>query len=69
MWSIDQSGTVWGLDPVNGAHLVTGRTGAGEANHFPTPTVADDLLLAPTPDAVYAFEGPAGRPGPPTPAP
>jgi outer membrane protein assembly factor BamB len=66
VWSLDQYGTLWGLDPANGAHVLSEQTGAGEANHFPTPAVADGLLLAPTTDQVFAFEGPTGRPGPPT---
>ena len=37
----------------------------GEANHFPTPSVGDGLLLAPSTDQVYAFSGSAGLPGPP----
>lgn len=69
VWSLDQYGTLWGLDPANGTHELSERTGAGEANHFPTPSVADGLLLAPTTDEIFAFEGPAGRPGPPAPAP
>ena len=41
----------------------------GEANHFPTPSVGDGLLLAPRTDQVYAYSGSAGLPGPPSPPP
>lgn len=69
VWSLDSQGAVWGLNPANGAHVVSEKTNAGEANHFPTPTVADGLLLAPTTDQVFAYEGPAGRPPAPSPVP
>ena len=45
------------------------RSVGGEANHFPTPSVGDGLLLAPSTDQVYAFSGSAGLPGPPSPPP
>jgi hypothetical protein len=38
----------------------------GSANDFPTPTVADGLLLLPGTNQVIAFKGPAGLPPPPT---
>ena len=38
---------------------------AGTANHFPTPSVGDGLLLLPGTDQVFAFMGPAGLPPPP----
>ena len=41
----------------------------GQANHFPTPSVGDGLLLAPSTDQVVAFSGSAGLPGPPSPPP
>ena len=40
-----------------------------QANHFPTPSVGDGLLLAPSADQVHAFSGSAGIPGPPSPPP
>ncbi len=35
------------------------------ANHFPTPSVGDGLLLLPGTNQVIAFKGPAGLPPPP----
>ncbi len=62
VWSLDTDGTLWGLSPANGHHVVEEQTHAGEANHFPTPAVAEGLLLAPTTDRVFAYSGPAGPP-------
>ena len=67
VWSIN-GGTLYGLDPANGQPVQQVSVG-GEANHFPTPSVGDGLLLAPSTDQVYAFTGSAGLPGPPSPAP
>ena len=67
VWSINGS-TLYGLDPANGQPAQQVSVG-GEANHFPTPSVGDGLLLAPSTDQVYAFTGSAGLPGPPSPAP
>ena len=69
LWSIDQNGTLYELNS-NGTTSRTFGIGASEANHFPTPSVGDGLLLAPgtntSGDAViYAFAGSAGLPGPP----
>ncbi len=64
VWSIDGS-TLKGLAPSNGATVQTLALG-GQANHFPTPSVGDGLLLAPTSNQVHAFSGSAGIPGPPT---
>ncbi len=67
VWSIG-SGALDGMDPATGQsveHLPIGD----EANHFPTPSVADGLLLAPTTDQVVAFSGSVGLPGPPSPPP
>ena len=41
----------------------------GEAHHFPTPSVGEGLLLAPSTDQIYAYSGCAGLPGPPSPPP
>ncbi len=68
VWSLDTSGTLWGLDPASGRHLVSERTDGGESNHFPTPSVGDGLLLIPTTNRIFAYAGPAGRPPPPPPA-
>jgi polyvinyl alcohol dehydrogenase (cytochrome) len=53
VWTIGGS-TLYGLDPANGAPSVQFPL-ASEANDFPTPSVGDGLLLAPTADRVYAF--------------
>ena len=58
---------VHGLNPASGKQVVSIRFGAS-ANHFPTPSVADGLLLLAGTDKVSAFMGPAGRPpSPPVP--
>jgi hypothetical protein len=67
VWSI-RGGTLFGLNPSNGSTVQQLSVG-GEANHFPTPSVGDSLLLAPSTDQVYAFSGSAGLPGPPSPPP
>ncbi len=67
VWSIG-GGNLVGINPANGATEEQLHIG-GEANHFPTPSVGDGLLLAPTTDQVVAFSGSAGMPGPPTPPP
>jgi hypothetical protein len=65
VWSIDTgNATLYGLDPATGGAVQSLPLGS-EANHFPTPTVADGLLLAPSSDQVHAFAGPAGLPAPP----
>ncbi len=64
VWSIGGS-TLYGLDPASGAAVWTESVG-GEANHFPTPSVGDGLLLVPSTNQVYAFSGSAGIPGPPS---
>jgi Bacterial Ig domain/PQQ-like domain len=56
VWTITGS-TLYGLDPATGAPSVQ-FTLSGEANHFPTPSVGDGLLLAPATDQVYAFTPP-----------
>jgi outer membrane protein assembly factor BamB len=63
VWVIDNN-AVHGLNPKNG-HEVISIPFAGYANHFPTPSVGDGLLLLPGTDQVFAFMGPAGRPPPP----
>ena len=67
VWSIGGS-SLYGLNPANGGTVWQVPTG-GEANHFPTPSVGDGLLLAPSSDQVYAYSGSAGVPGPPSPPP
>jgi hypothetical protein len=67
VWTIGRDNAVHGLNPANGKQVVSIPFGAF-ANHFPTPSVGDGLLLLPATDQVVAFMGPAGRP-PPPPAP
>jgi len=63
VWSIGGS-SLYGLNPANGTTVQQVSVGA-QANHFPTPSVGDGLLLAPSTDQVSAFSGSAGLPGPP----
>ena len=67
LWSI-KGGTMYAIDPGTGA-TVTSVSVGGEANSFPTPSVGDGLLLAPSTNHLYAFVGSAGLPGPPSPPP
>ena len=66
VWTIGGDNAVHGLNPANGKEVVSIPSG-GFANHFPTPSVGDGLLLLPGTDQVFAFMGPAGRPPPPPP--
>ena len=63
VWTIGGN-AVHGLNPANGDEVVSIPFG-GYANHFPTPSVGDGLLLLPGTDQVFAFMGPAGLPPPP----
>jgi hypothetical protein len=68
VWTIGQNGVLYGLSPDTGQVRQQAPIGA-LANHFPTPSVADGLLLAPTADQVVAFptsDSPVA--GTPTPA-
>jgi hypothetical protein len=67
VWSIGGS-SLFAINPANGGTVQQLPLGS-QANHFPTPSVGDGLLLAPTSDQVVAFSGSAGIPGPPSPAP
>jgi outer membrane protein assembly factor BamB len=54
VWTIGQDGVLYGLSPATGQ--VRQQVSIGTpANHFPTPSVADGLLLAPTANQVVAF--------------
>jgi outer membrane protein assembly factor BamB len=73
VWTIGQNGILYGLDPATGAVRQQASIGT-PANHFPTPSVADGLLLAPSADQVVAFAAAAAAAAPaptanPTPAP
>jgi len=64
VWTISpNNGKLYGLNPSTGNPSQTFTLGS-EANHFPTPAVADGLLLAPSTNQVHAFDGPAGLPPP-----
>jgi outer membrane protein assembly factor BamB len=69
VWTIGQSGTLYGLNPTTGAVRQQAPIGA-PANHFSTPSVADGHLLAPSSDRVVAFaattSGAAATSPPPT---
>jgi outer membrane protein assembly factor BamB len=61
VWSIGQDGTLYGLNPSTGA--VEERADVGPpANHFPTPSIGDGLLLAPGAERVVAFSAPSSAP-------
>jgi len=64
VWTIGSDNAVHGLNPANGQEVVSIRFGKS-ANHFPTPSVGDGLLLLPGTNQVWAFKGPAGLPPPP----
>ena len=54
VWTIGQNGTLYGLSPATGTVRQQASIGV-PANHFPTPSAADGLLLAPSADHVVAF--------------
>jgi outer membrane protein assembly factor BamB len=60
VWTIGGN-AVHGLNPANGREVVSIPFGE-YANHFPTPSVGDGLLLLPGTNKVFAFMGPAGLP-------
>jgi len=58
VWTIGQDGVLYGLNPSTG--VPQDRVSIGvPANHFPTPSVGDGLLLAPAADRVVAFSAPS----------
>ncbi len=61
VWTIGADNAVHGLDPASGRQVIS-IPYAAAANHFPTPTAADGLLLLPGVSQVFAFMGPAGLP-------
>jgi outer membrane protein assembly factor BamB len=68
VWTIGQDGVLYGLDPATGKIRLRASIGA-VANHFPTPSVADGLMLAPAARNVVAFPVSASAPPPATPSP
>jgi outer membrane protein assembly factor BamB len=58
VWTIGQNGMLYGLDPATGK--VRQQVALGTpANHFPTPSAGDGLLLAACAQNVVAFAAPA----------
>ncbi len=54
VWTIGRDGTLDGLDPATGKVVQQTHVGT-PANHFPTPSVGDGLLLAASATRVIAF--------------
>jgi hypothetical protein len=54
LWTISRGGVLFGLDPQSGSPVAQLHIGA-VANHFPTPSFGDGLLLAPSANRVHAF--------------
>ena len=61
VWTIGGDNAVHALNPANGKQVVSIPFGR-PANHFPTPSAADGLLLLAGTSQVFAFMGPAGLP-------
>jgi outer membrane protein assembly factor BamB len=68
IWTIGQDGVLYGLDPATGMAAQQASIGV-PANHFPTPSVGDDLLLAPSARNVVAFGPGSGGTAPASTAP
>jgi outer membrane protein assembly factor BamB len=74
VWTIGQNGNLYGLDPATGKVRQQAPIGT-LANHFPTPSVADGLMLVPAANDVVAFKAsgsgaaPTATPAPATAAP
>ena len=54
VWTMDSDGVLYGLNPTSGAVQEHATVGA-PANHFPTPSVGDGLLLAAAASRVVAY--------------
>jgi outer membrane protein assembly factor BamB len=61
VWTVGSDNAIHGLSPATGKAIVSIPVGAF-ANHFPTPSAGDGLLLVAGTDQVLAFKGPAGLP-------
>ncbi len=68
IWTIGQNGTLYGLNPATGQVQQQAAIGS-VANHFPSPAVADGLLLAPTATNIVAFPASGSSAVTPTPPP
>jgi polyvinyl alcohol dehydrogenase (cytochrome) len=58
VWTMGQNGTLYGLDPAT-CRVQQQATVGAPADHFPTPSVGDGLLLAASAERVVAFAAPA----------
>ncbi len=58
VWTIGSNGILYGLNPSTGAVSKQASIGA-PANHFPTPSIATGLLLAPSANRIVAFSASA----------
>ncbi len=58
IWTIGQNGVLYGLNPSNGQVHQQATIGQ-PANHFPTPSVGDGLMVAPSAYHVVAFRASA----------
>jgi outer membrane protein assembly factor BamB len=58
VWTEGQNGVLYGLSPATGAVRQQATVGS-PANHFPTPSVGDSLLLVPSANQVVAFRATA----------
>ncbi len=65
VWTIGQNGTLSGLNAATGAVVERATVGA-PANHFPTPSVGNGLLLAANSTRVVAFDAAASGAAPTT---
>jgi len=61
VWTIGQNGTLYGLDPSTGKVRQQASIGV-PANHFPTASEGDGLLLAPSANRVVAFHATTATP-------
>jgi outer membrane protein assembly factor BamB len=61
VWSIGQDGSLYGLNPSTGAVQKSADIGQ-PANHFPTPSIGNGLLLAAAAERVVAFSAPSSTP-------
>jgi outer membrane protein assembly factor BamB len=59
VWTIGQNGVLYGVSPASGQVRQQATIGA-PANHFPTPSVGDGLMLAASADRVVAFPASSG---------
>jgi len=62
VWTISQSGHLYGLDPATGKVRQQAIVGA-PANHFPTPGIGAGLMLVPAAQSVVAFRTSAAAVG------